>query len=289
MTQDLGAAAGASAGNGDGGAGAGGAAQTWLDKIEDVGLREFAVNKGYNKGTLDEVAPNILRSYQHMEKIVGAEKAGKTLILPDFDSEESKPAVEEFYNRLGRPKEGKEYDLALPKEGVDADFEKWARDNFHGVGLTARQASALGKAWNEFATNRMTAQAAEQTRIADENTAALKKEWGAAFDDKSAKVDAIAKNLGVTDEALAALKTAMGGAQAMKMFASIADKMGEHAFINGEGDKGGALTPAEAKVELQKLRHDKEWMAAWMDKHHPKHQEAMDRKARLDAAIVAGV
>jgi len=289
MTQDLGAAAGASsAGTGDTGGATNTAPQTWLDKIEDTGLRDFAINKGYNKGSLEEVAPNILRSYQHMEKLIGAEKAGNTVILPDFEKEDAKEAIDSFYNRIGRPKEGAEYDLALPKTGVDADFEKWARDNFHGAGLTARQATALGKAWTEFSTTKIAAmQVADQQRYAEEDKA-LKQEWGAAYADKLSQASATAKALGIKPEAIDALQKVAGYSDVMKHFATLAEKLGEHNFVSGEGDRTGALTPGEAKAELQKLQYDKDWMTAWLDRSNPKHKEAMDRKARLDAAIVAG-
>lgn len=259
------------------------AAQPWFEKFGDPSLTEFAVNKGYNKGTLDEVAPNMLRSYQNLEKLVGAEKAGKTVIVPDFEKGDE-TEMNAFYERIGRPKEGKDYDLALPQAGVNPLIEKFARENFHKAGLTGKQATVIGKAWDDLMVQMRTEETnADLTTAANEDKA-LKQEWGSAYDNKISLASAAAKSLGVPAEAIEALQKTAGYAVAMKTFANIASQIGEDKFISGEQAGGGSkMTPAEATAELKKLGGDKDWMAAWLDKSHPKHKEAMERKAQLTA------
>ena len=45
---------------------------------------------------------------------------------------------------------------------------------------------------------------------------------------------------------------------------------------------------AEAKQALNAHKADKDWMAAWMDKGHPKHKETIARVAQLSEYMVAG-
>lgn len=265
----------------------------WTDTITDTGTRDFAVNKGYNKHDIGTAAPIILQQYHNLEKLVGAEKAGNTVIKPNWDGDDDAAVASrnQFFDSIGRPKEGKDYDLGIPA-GAKANetVTNWSRDTFHKLGLSAKQATALSQEYQALeAKLDSDKQAADVQRFAAED-GILKKEWGAAYGDKIAKASAVAKGLGVKAEHIDALQSVAGYGEIMKMFASLADKVGEDTLINGDtnGNGGGKLTPAEAKAELQKLSRDKDWMAAFMDKAHPNHKAALERKAFLTAAEVAG-
>ena len=264
----------------------------WTDSIPDQGLRDFAVNKGYHKDSLNDAAPKILQSYQYMEKLLGAEKAGNTVILPNWDATDADgiAAQNTFFERAGRPKEGKDYDLAPPQGGkLDEKLENWSRETFHKAGLTSRQATTLSKAYQALEAEQKAAeQQAAQQRFAGEDKA-LKTEWGAAYQDKLDKASATAKKLGIAGEALDALQSVSGYGSVMKMFSMIADKVGEDTLVNPEQNNGGGkMTPAEAKTELNRLSRDKEWMSAFLDKSHPNHKAALERKAFLTSMEVAG-
>lgn len=276
-----------------GGAPGGAPPAVWTDGIQDQGLREWAVNKGYHKSAPHEVAPQILQHYHSLEKLFGADKAGNAVILPNWDAadEAGVAAQNAFFDRIGRPKEGKDYDLAAP-QGVtlDPEIEKWSRDTFHKIGLTAKQATALSKEYQALEAAKAHAeQQADVQRFAAEDKA-LKTEWGAAYADKIAKASAAAKALGIKGEVIDALQSKAGYSDVMKMFSNIAEKLGEDKLITGDSTGGGAgkMTPAEAKAELDRLSRDKEWMAAFMDKSHPNHKAALERKAFLTSQEVAG-
>lgn len=286
------AAAGAEGGAAGGAAGGGaatGATTTWTDSITDTGLRDWAVNKGYNKLAAADAPVEVARQYHHLEKLFGADRAGKTVEIPDFEKADD-AAKAAFFDRVGRPKESKEYDLSLPKEGViDKEFEGWARENFHKAGITSKQASVLGKAWSDFAVAQNAKQGvADQQRYADEDKA-LKTEWGAKYDDNIKVASAAAKSFGVDPKAIDALQKVAGYGAAMKMFASIAEKIGEAQFISGEGaGTGGTMTPAEATAAIKAHQADKDWMASFLDKRHAKHADAIARMAFLSTMQVGG-
>lgn len=295
-TATTGAQAGGAAAGAAAAAGAGNVAQAalpaaWTDSIQDAELRDWTVNKGYNKHAPDAVAPIIAQQYRSLEKLVGAEKAGRTVELPDFENTE---ATNTFYDRAGRPKDAKDYDLALPDEKttglkVDPKFVDWAKNNFHKAGLNSKQANAMGKAWNDYVIETNAAITAADTLRFEGEDKALKTKWGATYDTKMAVASAAAKTLGVPPEALDALQKVAGYGAVMETFANIAAKLGEDTFVTGEGGNAdGKMTPAEAKQALNAHKADKEWMASWMDKAHPKHKEAIARVAHLSEMMVAG-
>lgn len=294
-TASTGAAVGGATAGAAAAAGAGNVAQptapvAWTDSIQDADLREWAVNKGYNKQDPTAAAPIIAQQYRSLEKLVGAEKAGRTLEIPDFNDQK---AADAFYDRIGRPKDVNDYKIALPDEKsgvpVNKEFETWARQNFHKIGLNAKQAEALSGAWNEMAIQANIAEAAAQKLRFEGEDKALKTKWGATYDDKISKASAAAKGLGIPGELIDALQKVGGYGLAMETFANLAEKVGEDKFVSGEGGNvDGKMTPAEAKTALNAFKADKEQMAAWMDKAHPKHKDAVARVAFLSEMMVAG-
>lgn len=261
----------------------------WTDSIQDAELKEWSVNKGYNKFELPLAAATIAQQYRSLEKLVGAEKAGRTVEIPDFANPDAAGA---FFDRIGRPTDPTKYDLALPGadsgKNVDPGFVSWAQQNFHKAGLNGAQATTIGKAFMEYSDAAAAAKlAADKTRHEGEDKA-LKTKWGAAYDNKMALASAAAKQFGVPGEALVALQQAAGYGAAIEAFANIASKIGEDQFVTGESDTGGGkMTPEEAKAALAAHKADKDWMAAWMDKKHPKHKETLARAAYLAEMQVA--
>ena len=258
----------------------------WTDSIQDAELREWSVNKGYNKFDPATAAPTIAQQYRSLEKLVGAEKAGRTLEIPDWDKPE---AADAFFDRIGRPKDTKDYDFGKPPEGkkIDPAFDSWGRQTFHKLGLTGKQATALSGAYAEFATAKEAAALVEGTVKYETEDKALKTEWGSAYDNKIALASAAAKKFGFAPEAIEALQKAGGYGATMKMFTMIAAKLGEANFITGDAPgSDNMMTPVEATTEIKTLTANKDWVASFLDKGHPKHKEAVARMTFLSGKQV---
>ncbi len=256
---------------------------SWYEKIGDPAITELVTTKGWNKD-LAEVGPNIVKSYAHLEKLMGAEKAGRTVEIPDFEKGDE-ASIKAFNTRMGVPEDPSKYDLKLPAGGVaDTEFSNAMAGVMHKAGVPARQATMLAAAYQEFEASRNAANTiAEQQRYEQEDKG-LKTEWGAAYDNKMSLASAAAKSLGVKPEALDALQKVAGYGQVMKMFADIASKVGEDNFVTGERtETNGKMTPAEASVAMKALMADKDARAALMDKYHPRHAEFKARKSQLAA------
>lgn len=209
---DGGAGAGAGAAGagaaGTGGAGAAPAAFDWKGAgVTDDTMVGYVQNKGWKNPA------DLLTSYTNLEKLHGAPE--RLVQLPKDDSDAA--AWGQVYDKLGRPKDAKGYDLGkLVPQGQDTKFAEAASTWFHEAGLTPKQATALVTKWNEHVAS-VTTQQTEATRA--EHAAqitALKSEWGANFEAHAALVDRAAVTFGIDAKKLDALKAAMGPGEAMK-------------------------------------------------------------------------
>jgi len=266
------------AGNPEAEAAAAPAAETkasWIEGVSDPDIRAYAETKGFHNTTVD----NVVKSYQNLEKIMGADKAGRTVVLPGLDADEQ--TLGDFYTKLGRPEKADGYELPVP-EGDDGKMADWAKGVFYEAGLSDKQAKMVAEKWNEYVGGAV-ATASEQSQAASQEAeSTLKKEWGAAFDQKVAGIARAAKQLGMSDDQLTGLRNSMGPVAAMKFVDNLASKLGEAPMDNDYiNPTGGMLTPAAAKVELSKLSLDKEFMTAWLDRSHPSHKWAMEKKQNL--------
>ena len=113
---------------------AAGVSEWTADLPEDA--RGFVKNKGWAKPA------DLLDSYRHLERLVGAER----LALPRDENDRAN--WERVWNRLGRPEKPEGYKLPLPEKGGDKALAKAFAARAHDLGLTAKQARGLTDWWN---------------------------------------------------------------------------------------------------------------------------------------------
>lgn len=254
----------------------------WLgDAASDADTAGFVQTKGWKAPT------DVVKSYRNLEKLVGHDKAGRTVVLPGENATPEERAA--FFDRLGRPSKPEEYDLPVPEENGSAEFADWARSQFHELGLTADQGKALTERWNEFAEKSAKGQQESYEATVEKDTVDLQREWGAKYDANVNAAKQAAKEFGLEVEQVDKLESALGFGGLMRFMANVGSKLGEHNFETGENEGrsfGGAMTPAEANKELQRLMSDPKFMDAWTNRRHPEHQAALDKKARLTRMAV---
>ncbi len=208
--------------------------------------------KGYvqNKGWKD--AGSLADSYRNLEKTFGV-PADQIVKLPK-DMSDAK-AMEEVYNKLGRPGTPNDYKIA-GTEGGNKEFAEWAKNAFHGTGLSSKQAEGLVAKWNEFAnkTSESEIKALETKSLAEETD--LKKEWGMAFDQKVKEAKRSANEFGLTGDLFDKIEKAVGFSETMKLFSNIGSKLGEPEFVTGKSNGFNAMTPSAAQAQIQALRSD---------------------------------
>jgi len=250
-------------------------APAWYASHPDEAVRGWAETKGLTD------ANAALSTAFHAEKLIGHEKAGRTLVLPA--DENDAPGWQKVHERLGRPANAVDYKLPVP-EGADAAFANEAAEVFHKHGVPLKTAQALTAWWNEKAGG--FAQA-EQTRMANEaaeEAAILDKDWGA---EKAGRMDLArraALTLGLDAPSIDAMQRGGGYAKTMKALAKVGDMLRE-AKAEGMGDIGAFdMTPEGAKSKRTQLMASKDWRAAAMVKDSAEWAEMQ----RLDRIIAAG-
>jgi len=253
----------------------------WLDGVQDPSTKAWAEAKGLKNATVE----NALGSYHNLEKLMGADKAGRTVVMLGDDA--SPEDRNEFYSKLGRPEAPDKYSLQAPEGTTDTTRLDMMRNAAFDAGITETQMNALAAAdaqYLELATNRFNDDAVVSTA---EATLELKKDWGAAYDLKVAGIDVVASKLGFTEGQLDGLRNSMGPVAAMKFVDGLNTKIGDHDYESGETLTGNYKTPEQAKQEMGELTMNKEFMDAWTDRAHPGHKVAVEKKATL-ARLAAG-
>jgi len=231
-------------------------AGNWYDGFDDE-TKGFIQLKGWK----DQKAS--IESYRNLEKMVGVPQ-DQLIRMPKADDAEGWAKV---YDKLGRPAKAEEYKIQVP-DGMPDGFAKSASNWFHEAGLNQSQAEKLTAQWNQHMAQE--AQAYESQREAEMSAelAALRNEWpGKVYDERLELGRRAAREFGLDAEKLERMESALGTAGLLKHMAEIGAKLGTDKFIDGErsGGNGFGMTPDMAKARIAELRHDKEWVAKYLN------------------------
>lgn len=219
----------------------------WLSGA-DTDTVGYVQNKGWKNSS------DVVQSYRNLEKLRGV-PADRLLTLPTDLSDST--AMGQIYDRLGRPQDAKGYTFGE----VDKDVGAWAGNNFHELGLTKQQGEALMSRWDAW--NSEMRQQHEQKILdsIEQDSKALKKEWGAAYDQNRAVANKAAEKLGLQSNELDAMIQAIGNKRLSEIMHKIGSGMGEDGFVGTEPgtNTSGAMTPAQATSKINQLKSDQEF------------------------------
>lgn len=216
----------------------------WMAGFNDD-QKAFIQTKGY-KGPGD-----VVDSYRNAEKLLGV-PADRVLKLPEkFDS----PEMRAIWERLGAPKDAKDYGLAAP-EGGDPKLMETFVGVFHEAGIAKSAAEKIVGKWNEF-------QAAKQKEINDnanaaftQQDAALKKEWGAAYEQNMNIGKEAVRVMGLTKDQVNAVGGALGFDGLSKLLVKLGTATREDVFLGGRPPGAQILAPEQAKATIKQLMGD---------------------------------
>ncbi len=240
----------------------------WTDSLNPE-FKEYVASKGFK----DTAA--VLDSYRNLEKLHGVPRE-RLLKLPDT-AEASE--WNEVYTKLGKPASPDGYGLKVA-EGGDPSFTNWAKDAFHKLNFTSEQGQKLIQQFQDFSNAQDTAAKEQYTASIQNQNAALQKEWGAAYNQNVARAQAAYRTFGLPDPAVKALEGAIGFDGVMKFMHSLGAKLGEHAFVGGDGANNfgeTVLTPAQASAKIDALKMD----ASFRDRYLKGDVKAKDEMERL--------
>lgn len=237
------------------GAGAGAPAD-WTTALPDT-ARGFVQTKGWKSPA------DLLGSYQNLEKLLGADKAGRGVVLPKEDAAPEDWAS--FYNRLGRPESADGYKLPVP-DGDTGAFAKDAAQWFHEAGLTTKQAEALATRFSEWTGKQTGDSDAAYEQQAALDVADLKKSWGKEYDAQTELARRAIRESGLSQEEAQMIERALGLGKAVRVFAALGKQFAESPMRGGEGAGRGSFgqTPEAAKARIAALRADKGWTQRYL-------------------------
>lgn len=245
---------------------------SWRDSLpEDLknhpGLQDF------------KDVPGLAKSYLDNQKYIGKDK----IVIPGEDDENG---WNEVYTKLGRPEKSDDYEYSVPDELKDAPIDeeaiKDARETFHKLGLTKKQAEGIFELYNKGVVSKMqgTINQLNETRRISEET--LKTKWGHAYE----------QNLNIAKNAMTELgdpnlvntlnETGLGNdVRVIEMFYNIGLKISEDSSKGA--NQGGSFisTPEQAKAKIAQKYNDDKFMAAYNSVTHPEHKAAVQQMSDL--------
>lgn len=229
------------------------AAPSWHDGASADNLG-WIQNKGF-KSPLD-----VVESARNLEKLMGhpPEKILKLADKMRDDAGALTPEGRAIFERLGAPKDAKDYTIEIPKEYGDASMAEMFRKLFHEEGVSKSSAERLVKEWNAYQTNAMKGIRETQELAAKTAEANLKKDWGQAYDQNLNIAKEAARTLGVDQKQLDALHHVMGQEGAMKLMHKLGASVGEGRFVKG-GSPNAVVEPSNAQYQIRELMKDKEF------------------------------
>lgn len=219
----------------------------WISSIKKPELKGLAESRRW------ETPEMLLESFQNLEKLRGIPQ-DKIFAIPETTDQ---VALDVMYNRLGRPDKPEAY--SFPKDAEGHDSNKWLAETLHKIGLSAQQAKALFDA-NATRVEGIKKAAGERSQGESANQlAALKAEWGSAYEQNIQLADKALAQFGLTDKTIKPLTEMVGGPAVVKFLMTVGKGLGEGSFIAGgpAHNPNAAMTPAEAKVTIQAKMKDK--------------------------------
>lgn len=261
---------------GDAGAGEGATQQaasnqgSWHETLPEE-MRGIVENKGWQS------PQDAVQSYANLEKMLGADKAGRGLVMPKEDAGQEEWS--QFYDRLGRPQSPDEYQLPVP-ENDTGEFASAAKAKFHELGITAKQAEQLAEWWNGQSSEMQQQQIAQTEQQAEQQMEQLKKEWGQTYDENIEAARRASRQFGLGEETLSKIEGALGTGEMLKMFANIGKGLGEDAFVDNQKSSSFGMSPEAARVRLNQLKNDPDWSSKYL-------QGNADAKAEMERLMQA--
>lgn len=254
----------------------------WQDALPDD-LKTNPLFRGYK--TPEEA----MKAHAHLYKQRGV-PAERLLTVPDKSQADAPDDWAPLHKALGVPDDPKDYDIKLaPEAAADAaGLETVLRELGGKAKFQPGQMAAVIETLNELGAKASEAEAAEKAAETQTVNAALKTEWGAAFEGNKRAIGKLMRDAlgGEIDEAaLADLEKTVGANLTLsRILAHAAAERGEPETPEGGGRAAGGRqqpTPAAARAAVNALYADAEKMKALNDRKHPQHAAVLNERRDL--------
>jgi hypothetical protein len=273
-------------GGGDGGAAAAAAAaaaataatasKPWHEGVAPEVLG-FWQNKGLPLDSPKDFGLKLTELYKGAEKFIGV-PPDQVIKIPKSDAPPED--IRAYYERLGAPKEAKDYDLSAVK---DAGIAEAMRASMHERGVSKDAANAIAKSVATALESKSTTDTTELAATLQAQKDALAKNWGDKFQYNHLQAIEGARRLGIDKDGVAALEKTIGYDKVMEAMRKIGAHTREDTFVErGAGGPVGDVTTREgAQARKNELMADK----AWVEKYNSGDPAAKREMTRLNQMI----
>ena len=253
------------------------AAADWTSGLPED-LKGVAAAKGWRDPA------QAVQSYQGLEKLLGSDRAGRTVVMPKDDAPDAEKAA--FFQSLGRPDAPDGYGLAA-RDGADPAFSAEAAKAMFEAGLSKAQAAKLADWFDGQGGGAQEAANADFARRSEAEVNELRAAWGKDADARVETARRYARQAGFDEAELDKIERAIGSRAMLERFDAAGRALMEDTQPGGgRGGQDGNLTPEGARAQLRAMMADEASVKALTNKKHPGHGDAVAKKARLEAASV---
>lgn len=246
----------------------------WIDTIPEE-YRGTMQARGWDNTT------DLAKGYANLVKLHG--KNPNVLAMPGEDASDEERAS--FYQALGRPESADKYDIKIP-EGQVADEALLGkiREAAFNSGVSGDQLSSIVDTFHGYLGELIESESQANQVQAENDEAALRQEWGAAFESKVSQARAAMNQFEIDDHQLDALEKAMGVAGATRFLQNIGSRLGEDELVGSSeaNSFSNTMSPAEALSEIEVLKGDRDFSASLLDVKHPQHKANLSRWQQLN-------
>ena len=253
----------------------------WVTTLEP-GHKELVTTKGWKS------PGDIVKGYSELEKLVGLEKI--PMPAKDKDGNFTPDGVKQVLTRLGLPKEAKEY--VLPKEiqvaegaGLTTQQLEAFKPIAHKYGLLPGQYQGIMQDFVAMLNQGVKVKADGDTKQHDESVAALRQEYGTAYDSKVKLANTVLRSFVDKTRADALVQKYGNDPDVIKLLANIGENMGEE-VLQQNNMSGGVLTPAEAEGKIREIKANPQH--PYFNASHPEHEYWVKEVDRLYKMAVSG-
>lgn len=228
----------------------------WFESPDLAEVTGWAKGRGYNLADMGEKALPALQGHFNAEKLIGLDRAGRTITLPKDDA--TPEEIEAFQAKLGRPATAKDY--KLPAELKDDPVATAFLDVAHKAGFSQKQIDPL---MQFIGAQQQQLVAQQQQQIEAKATAdlqALQQEWGGEFQLRSEAARRAVRELGLSSEEATIVEETLGLKRTAEVFFKIGKGLLEDKGEGLGGNAGGGgvfgLSPTEARAKIDSLKKD---------------------------------
>ena len=187
------------------------------------------------------------------------------------------------YNSLGRPEKPEGYKYTPPNGAkLNEEFLKEFRTQAHQIGMTQKQFEKLVNIRVEFETKEQKTAQENAVKYKQDGETALRKEWGAKYDEKMSMIQKAIKSFGGD----LPQDPKEYDPRLTKLIGSMAEHLSE-ATLGSLGIVTVALTPEEAKEKVASIRADMKH--PYNIANHPDHMKALKEMDDFYAMMLPGV